>query len=210
MWLSFSGVVSTSSRLINPHLRKTKPQLPKWIQKVGPLREHMLHGTTKLLQNLRSTKTNCLIISWELYPTLWMQWSGVFNTLLPVAPIGSRAGFALGTWNARSFFCREPSVFNRKLQLLEKQIKIHNIFCLQEVRGSDALVKKHLRLIARTHWIFCNFSSGRKNAGGVITFVSKSSVPDEACVHHTPLVAGRVSRLLIRPVTNFENTWCAA
>ena len=34
--------------------------------------------------------------------------------------------------------------------------------------------------------------------------MSKSSVPDEACVHHTPLVAGRVSRLLIRPVTNFE------
>ena len=128
----------------------------------------------------------------------------MFNTLLPVAPIGSRAGFALGTWNARSFFCREPSVFNRKLQLLGKQIKIHNIFCLQEVRGSDALVKKHLRLIARTHWIFCNFSRGRKNAGGVITFVSKSSVPDEACVHHTPLVAGRVSRLLIKHTTVLE------
>ena len=133
-----------------------------------------------------------------------MQRSGVFNTLLPVAPIGSRAGFASGTWNARSFFCREPYVFNWKLQLLEKQIKIHNIFCLQEVRGSDALVKKHLRLIARTHWIFCNFSSGRKNAGGVITFFSKSSVPDEACVHHTPLVAGRVSRLLIKHVGNDE------
>ena len=28
--------------------------------------------------------------------------------------------------------------------------------------------------------------------------MSKSSVPDEACVHHTPLVAGRVNRLLIR------------
>ena len=152
---------------------------------MGPSREHILHGTRKLLQNLRSTKTDCLIISWELYPTLWMQWSGAFNTLLPVAPSGSRAGFALGTWNARSFFCREPSVFNRKLQLLEKQIKIHNIFCLQEVRGSDALVKKHLRLIARTHWIFCNFSRGRKNAGGVITFVTKSSVPTRhVCITH--------------------------
>ena len=84
-------------------------------------------------------------------PTQCMQWSGVFNTLLPVAPVGAWASFALGIWNARSFFCREPSVFNRKLQLLGKQIKIHNIFCLQEVRGTDALVKKHLRLIARTH-----------------------------------------------------------
>ncbi len=89
-----------------------------------------------------------------------MQWSGVFNTLLPVAPIGSRAGFALGTWNARSFFCREPSVFNRKLQLLEKQINKFNIFCMQEVRGSLALVDTHLRLIKRTHWIRCNFSKG--------------------------------------------------
>ena len=49
MWLSFSGVVSTSSRPINPHLRKTKSQLPKWIQKLCPSREHILHGTTKLL-----------------------------------------------------------------------------------------------------------------------------------------------------------------
>ena len=122
MRLIFSGVVSTSSRPINPHLRKTKSQLPKWIQKVGPSREHILHGTTQHWHNLRLTKTNCLIISWELYPTLWMQWSGVFNTLLPVAPIGSRAGFALGTWNARSFFCRDPVAFGRKLQLFEKQI----------------------------------------------------------------------------------------
>ena len=34
--------------------------------------------------------------------------------------------------------------------------------------------------------------------------MSKSSVPDEACVYHTPLVVGRMSRLLIRPVTNLE------
>ena len=132
----------------------------------------------------------CLIISWELCPTPWMQWSGVFNTLLPAAPIGSRAGFALGTWNARSFFCREPSVFNRKLQLLEKQIKIHNIFCLQEVRGSDALVKKHLRLIARTHWIFCNFSSGRKTQGALSLLFPKALYPTRhVCITHLWLLA---------------------
>jgi hypothetical protein len=119
-----------------------------------------------------------------------MQWSGVFNTLLPVAPIGSRAGFALGTWNARSFFCREPSVFNRKLQLLEKQIKIHNIFCLQEVRGSDALVKKHLRLIARTHWIFCNFSRGRKTLEALSLLFPKALYPTRhVCITHLWLLA---------------------
>ena len=193
MWLSFSTMVSTSSRLINQPPRKTKSLLPEWIQKVGPSREHILHGTTRHWQNLRLTKTNCLIISWELYPTLWMQWSGVFNTLLPVAPIGSRAGFALGTWNARSFFCREPSVFNRKLQLVEKQIKIHNIFCLQEVRGSDALVKKHLRLIARTHWIFCNLCRGRKTLEGLSLLFPKALYPTRhVCITHLWLLAERV------------------
>ena len=49
------------------------------------------------------------------------------------------------------------------------------------------------------------FFQWEKKTGGVIAFVSKSSVPDEARVQHTPLVAGRVSRLSIRPVANFES-----
>ena len=146
----------------------------------------MLLEASRLLPNLRSIKIEFLIILWELYPTPWMQWSGVFNTLLPVAPVGARANFALGTWNARPFFCRDPSVFNRKLQLFEKQTKKFNIFCLQEVRGSLALVEEHVRMIKRTHWIVCNFSKGKHNAGGIAIFVARNSVPEEKCVTHTP------------------------
>ena len=129
-------------------------------------------------------------------------WSGVFNTLLPAA--GKTEGetmcsFSVGTWNARSFFCRDQTLFGKKLKYLHKQIKLFDIFCMQEVRGSEALVKKHLRLIMRTHWIFCNFSSGRINTGGLLTFVSKCSAPEESSVSHMTLVDGRASRIIIKP-----------
>ena len=69
-------------------------------------------------------------------------------------------------------------------------------------KGFEALVKKHLRLIMRTRWIFCNFSSGRINTGGLLTFVSKNSAPNEASVSHLSLVDGRASRILISSIDN--------
>ena len=112
--------------------------------------------------------------------------------------------FSAGTWNARSFFCRDQTLFGKKLKYLHKQMKLFDVFCMQEVRGSEALVKKHLRLIMRTHWIFCNFSSGRINTGGLLTFVSKNSAPNEASVSHLSLVEGRASRILISAI---EQAW---
>ena len=189
MWLSTSGVGFTLSQVTNPHPGKTAPQLPRWIQKVGPSKGHTSHRTIRQLLNSKLTKIKYLNASCGQCPTRRLQWSGVFNTLLPVVPVGARANFDLGTWNARSFFCREPSVFNRKVQLVEKN-KIHNIICVQEVRGSDALVKKHFRLIARTHWIFCNFSSGRKTQRALSLLFPKALYPTRhVCITHLWLLA---------------------
>ena len=48
-------------------------------------------------------------------------WSGVFDTLLPAAPQGAKSSFTLGTWNARSLFCRDSVAFNKKLKMLENK-----------------------------------------------------------------------------------------
>ena len=144
-------------------------------------------------------KHNSLLLLW----TQLTGWSGVFATLRAAASknIGeTMRSFSAGTWNARSFFCRDQTLFGKKLKYLHKQIKLFDVFCMQEVRGSEALVNKHLRLIMRTHWIFCNFSSGRINTGGLLTFVSKNSAPNEASVSHLSLVDGRASRILISSI----------
>ena len=73
---------------------------------------------------------------------------------------------------------------------------------MQEVRGSETLVNKHLRLIMRTHWIFFNFSSGEINTGGLLTFVSKNSAPTVTSVSHLSLVDGKASRILICSIDN--------
>ena len=165
----------------------------------------MWSGIQKSALSKQSAKMRSWINSYTSHLIQQIGWSGVFDTLLPAA--GKTGGetmcsFSVGTWNARSFFCRDQTLFRKKLEYLHKQIKLFNVLCMQEVRGSEALVKKHLRLIMRTHWIFCNFSSGRINTGGLLTFVSKNSAPNEASVSHLSLVDGRASRILISSSAN--------
>ena len=71
---------------------------------------------------------------------------------------------------------------------------------MQEVRGSLAFVEKYFRLIRRTHRLFRNFSNGRSNAGGIITFVAKSCAPDENRVEHNSLVDGRVGKRVMKQI----------
>ena len=68
---------------------------------------------------------------------------------------------------------------HRKVTLLQQNIKNKDIVCIQETKGSLAMVDRHMRLIKRTHWVFCNFSKKSINAGGVIGLVSKQSAPFE-------------------------------
>ena len=77
--------------------------------------------------------------------------SGVFNTFLPCAPAGYKTNFAIVTWNARSLFCGDRGVMHRKLKLLQQNIINKDIFCIQETKGSWAMVDRHFRLIKRTH-----------------------------------------------------------
>ena len=89
---------------------------------------------------------------------------------------------------------------HRKLTLLQQNLKIKDIFCIQETKGSLAMVDRHMRLIKRTHWVLCNFSNKSINAGGVIVLVSKQSAPFEECITHGIIIPGRVSRVLIQGV----------
>ena len=123
----------------------------------------------------------------------------MFNTFLPCAPPGHRTSFDVLTWNARSLFCADRGVMHRKLTLLQQNIKNKDIVCIQETKGSLAMVDRHMRLIKRTHWVFCNFSKKSINAGGVIVLVSKQSAPFE-CITHGIIIPGRVSRVLIQGV----------
>ena len=132
------------------HLQSSCP-LPKKLPGSPP------SGTLSHVQSTRSTKM-LLWTSFSTTPrTQLTGWSGVFDTLRPAASKNVREtmrSFSAGTWNARSFFCRDQTLFGKKLKYLHKQIKLFDVFCMQEVRGSEALVNKHLRLIMRTHWIF--------------------------------------------------------
>ena len=126
--------------------------------------------------------------------------SGVFNTFLPCAPAGHKTNFAIVTWIARSLFCGDRGVMHRKLKLLQQNIINKDIFCIQETKGSWAMVDRHFRLIKRTHWVFCYFSDKSINAGGVIVLVSKKSVPLEGCITQDVIIPGRVSRVLLQAV----------
>jgi len=124
----------------------------------------------------------------------------VSNTFLPCAPSGHKTSFDVVTWNARSLFCADRGVMHRKLILLQQNLKNKDIFCIQETKGSLAMVDRHMRLIKRTHWVLCNFSNKSINAGGVIVLVSKQSAPFEECITHGIIIPGRVSRVLIQGV----------
>ena len=116
------------------------------------------------------------------------RFSGVFNTFLP-AGVGEKTAFAASTWNARSLFCNDFQKLKRKVKLLCKYVRSSNIFCVQETRGSWALIDKHLRLIRRDFWIVASFCES--NAGGVITFIRKTTCPAESQLSNQVLVDGR-------------------
>ena len=147
----------------NPEM-KTSTLLQGLSQLLRKLRGSLWSGTQKSALSKKSARMRSWINSYTSFVTQQIVWSGVFDTLLPAAgKIGGETmcSFSVGTWNARSFFCRDQTLFGNKLKYLHKQIKLFNVFCMQEVRGSEALVKKHFRLIERTHWIFCNFPVGK-------------------------------------------------
>jgi len=82
----------------------------------------------------------------------------------------------------------------RKIKILAKHIRDVDVFCLQESRGSWAHILKHCRLILRDFWVKASFGEGY---GGVITFISKKSVPHESSILDTTLAVGRAQRVTI-------------
>ena len=109
------------------------------------------------------------------------------KTVLP-SSLGTVVPCSVGT---TSFFCY-------KFHTLEKNLKNHDIVCLQETKGTQSLINKHFRKLSRTFWVVPNLSPRSVNEGGLITLVSKSSCPLEEYISHTVMVPGRVSRVLIQ------------
>ena len=121
--------------------------------------------------------------------------SGLFNKLLAPAAISPIANFSLGSWNARSLFCKEIDKLWRKIRLVKKLLRNLDIFCLQEVRGSWPLVEKYLGPQLEQFWVHSSFLGGNK--GGLLTFVRKALAPDPQNILKTELVSGRVLRTRI-------------
>jgi len=115
--------------------------------------------------------------------------------LHPASPTGyAKKSFSIGSWNARSLFHFDRTKLKRKIKILTKHIRGMDVFCVQESRGSCADILKHCRLLARDFWI--KASCGERY-GGVITFVSKISVPDEAPISDIVIVPGRAIKVVI-------------
>ena len=89
---------------------------------------------------------------------------------------------------------------HREIKLLQQNVINKDIFCIQETKGSWAMIDRRFRLIRRTHQVFASFSDKSINAGGVIVLVSKKSAPLEECITHSAIIPGRVSRVLIQGV----------
>ncbi len=69
-----------------------------------------------------------------------------------------------------------------------------DIFCVQESRGSWAHILKYLRLILRDYWVRASFGNG---CGGIITFISKASSPNDSDIVEHVIVAGRAHSVRI-------------
>jgi hypothetical protein len=123
------------------------------------------------------------------------RFSGCFSTFL-LAGVGDNSSFSVGTWNARSLFCNDFHKLKRKVKLLCKYVRRSNVFCVQETRGSWALIEKHLGLIRRDFWIVVSFCES--NAGGIITFIRKTTCPTESQLSNEVLVDGRAMCTVIQ------------
>ena len=84
----------------------------------------------------------------------------------------------------------------RKIKLACKQIRKLSVFCIQETHGDSALLQKHFKKILLDYWAFSSFGDN-KNAGGVITFVSKRVCPNVSHADSEAVVIGRALRVTL-------------
>ncbi len=76
---------------------------------------------------------------------------------------------------------------------------------VQEAHGSKACVDKFCNRLKHKFWIYSSFL--RNEAGGILTFVSKSWVPSESSLSFEVFVRGRASRLLIHGDLSQHISW---
>ena len=126
----------------------------------------------------------------------------IYFCLFPPAIQGEKKSFSIGTWNARSLFCRDYVKLKLKIKLLQKTSASLTCSVFKDaevvkskktIRGNRILVHKHLRLLSRDFWIEASLMEG--NAGGVITFgtltVSLDRGQTQAIIQSVEAVVGQ-------------------
>ncbi len=76
---------------------------------------------------------------------------------------------------------------------------------VQEAHGSKACVDKFCNRLKHKFWIYSSFL--RNEAGGILTFVSKSWVASESSISFEAFVRGRASRLCVHGVHSQHISW---
>ena len=97
----------------------------------------------------------------------------------------------LTSWNGRAVFASNPRWRRPKHDLLWKLIFSTDVLLLQEVHGSESDLLLFLSRLQSTHFILYSFTD-RRDTGGVVIIVRKSSFPNFFVEDSQVLVPGRV------------------
>ena len=82
---------------------------------------------------------------------------------------------SFGSWNARSLFVDDPTLQQRKISFLRRQVDRFTHFAVQEAKGSHAELAALKHAFKGSHHVF--FSAGCGAAGGVILFHRVRDLP---------------------------------
>ena len=66
---------------------------------------------------------------------------------------------------------------------------------VQEAHGNEELCSNSLGLLGVHYHAYTSFLPG--HAGGLLTLISKKSVPDSSCINYVPYARGRVARTVV-------------